>query len=285
MKFLFKIENAINASLIRLGNRMLQLLGALIPAKLRGWMHQLLSRRQHYKNQIKQSPALLKALALELLPKLKTLLQTINIKQKLQHTYGQALAEYNSKKAQQLGHLKKVVMVPVLLFSKWLEGLSVGQSLLLLSFSAASMLAGLNIVSTSQRMTGQKDTGRTPASLEEEVAYDRPGYYKEKTKHLSVTNLRLPVYVAEVNELKSVDIDFTATVSTRRARQFLDKNEWQLRDHLISEMEPLIASFPLEDEGKEVIRHKIHAEINEFLKLHNIDGQVTKLRLTYILAN
>jgi flagellar basal body-associated protein FliL len=50
-------------------------------------------------------------------------------------------------------------------------------------------------------------------------------------------------------------------------------------------LEPILPSLPLDDEGKEIIRQKLINEINQFLKKHNIEGHVEEVRITYILAN
>lgn len=286
MNLLEKIELIINTFLLRLGNLIGQGFLAIIPAPLKRGIYRVTHQREQILLQLKQAPAQLKAASLRVIPQIRPFLQSLNLKQKLKHTYQEALRDYQIQKSAQINNLKKFALAPVLIISKWLQGLSAGQTLLLLSFSAASFLAGINIFFTSQRMLGQQhDASRAPASTPEDITYDRATYYKENTRHFNLSNLRLPVYVAELNELKSVDIDFTAIVSNRQSRQFLEKHEFQLRDHLILEMEPLIASFPLLDEGKEVIRDKVHQEINLFLQAHKIQGEVSKLRLTYILAN
>jgi flagellar basal body-associated protein FliL len=284
MNFLSKIENAINAFLLRVGALLLKLVHTIMPKGLAHYWQQLMLRKEQWLALAKQSPALVKTWAMAAVPRLKSFLQSLDLKSKFQRTYQDALTDYQSKKTQRLGRLRKIVLAPVIIISKWLEGLSATQAVVLMTFSAASFLAGIYIISSTRQLASHGE-GRTPASLEDEVTFDRPAYYKEQRKHFKLTNMRLPVYVAKVNELKSVDVDFTAIVSNRRARFFLEKKEFQLRDHLISQMEPLVAEFPLVEEGKEVVRDKLEEEINLFLKLHNVEGHVTKLRLTYILAN
>jgi hypothetical protein len=58
-----------------------------------------------------------------------------------------------------------------------------------------------------------------------------------------------------------------------------------MRDHLILEMEPSVASFPLTEEGKEIIRQKLSTEIDVFLESHKITGHVEEIKVVYILAN
>jgi len=65
----------------------------------------------------------------------------------------------------------------------------------------------------------------------------------------------------------------------------LEKLEFQLRDHLILNVEPMLASFPLEEEGKQILREKLTMEINDFLSERKIVGEVKEIKLIYILAN
>jgi hypothetical protein len=175
--------------------------------------------------------------------------------------------------------------MPFLVVAQWVQGLSPAQALLLLGFSGASILSVIGIGFSGHKLAkNHLDDGRAPASVDE-ILYERPGYYKKQTRHFEVSNFRLPVYVAQVNEVRSVDIDFTATMSNRNAKMYLEKREFQLRDHLINNIEPSVSSFPLEEEGKEIIRKKVWMEINDYLKENKIEGEVTELKITYVLAN
>jgi flagellar basal body-associated protein FliL len=226
------------------------------------------------KNKAKSSIALIQAVS--------------KIKDHLKETYTAAMSQYQDKKPKSaLDKLQRTLMTPVLMISRWLSGLSTTQSLVLLTFTAASFLSGVEVIFSGKRLVNQHiEASRDPASLvEEDVAYERPEYYKKQTRHFEVNNLRLPVYIGDVNDLRSIDVDFIATVSNREARMYLEKHEFQFRDHLINEVEPMLASFPLEDEGKEILRQKLEKEINAYIKLNGLTGWVTDLKLTYILAN
>jgi flagellar basal body-associated protein FliL len=89
----------------------------------------------------------------------------------------------------------------------------------------------------------------------------------------------------KLNEIRSIDIDFSATMSSRMSRMKLAKMEFELRDHLILNVEPMVASFPLEEEGKEILRKKLTLEINDFMIANKIEGEVQEIKLIYILGN
>lgn len=274
MDFLFKLENLINALILKIGARIL----ALIPEKIKAFFERLPELAMKLIAFAKALPAFLKTK----LPGLKS--WALNYKETIIEPLKEGLKKYNAGQKEKAGQMKVIFLAPFLIVSQWLKGLTVPQSLLLMFFTGASVLSGISIISSSSRLMQDQDAGRAPAS-EDEVSYDRPVYYKKDTKHVTFSNLRLPVYIPEVNQLRSVDIDFTATMSTRESKIFLEKMEFQIRDHLILEIEPSIASFPLTEEGKEIIRHKLARELDFFLKTHKVNGFVEDMKVVYILAN
>jgi flagellar basal body-associated protein FliL len=281
MNLLVKIENAINYLLTRLG----RMLSKLVPNSVTALLARISGLISGCLLWIKGLPARGLVWAKNKLITLKALLG-YDFKGKLKASYAQALNHFEHHHPQmKITRLKKIILTPFFYLSSWLKGLSVTQTMLLLTFSAGSLLAGINIVFSGKRIMSEVASSRAPASVEANVDYERPAYYKLETRHLGITNLRLPVYIGDVNELKSVDIDFTVTLSNRKLRQFISAHEWQLRDHFILQVEPLVATFPLEDEGKEILRQKLFDEMNIFIKNQGAEGKVEDLQLTYILAN
>lgn len=283
MNFIVKIENAINFLLNKLGELMLK----IVPAPVKTVFAKIAAVFAWLSQQIKNLPSISKTFLISFIGKTKSTALGFNYKAALLDTYKKAMAQYKEKSPEKAGKFGTVLLTPFLMIGQWLKGLSAAQSMLLLAFSCASVLSVIGIGFSGHKLMNShgEEEGRTPASVPEEVAYERPDYYKKQTKHLDLTNLRLPVYVAQVNEIRSVDIDFTATMTNRHARMFLEKHEFQLRDHLILQLEPSVASFPLEEEGKEIIRRKLLTEVNDFLKQNEIEGEVTELKITYVLAN
>ncbi|MCM2350899.1 MAG: hypothetical protein NDI69_12825 [Bacteriovoracaceae bacterium] len=280
MDLLVKIENAINFLLIKLTELMLKAMPKSVRTFFRNVNHCWVQFLVHFKS----LPELAKKWLLLFIQKTKSYIASVSFKEALKETYQTAITQYKTRKASQVGKLKTFFLTPFLIMGQWLQGLSASQSMLLLTFSAASFLAVVGIGFSSKKMLNTGEAQRAPASAEE-ILYERPDYYKKSSRHLEITNLRLPVYIPEVNEIRSVDIDFTATLSNRYSRAYLEKHEFHLRDHLILQIEPSVASFPLLEEGKQIIRHKLLMEINDFLKMNKIDGEVTDLKITYILAN
>lgn len=287
MNLLDKIENAINKLLFLLGSLVVSFLKKILPKPfIRGFFY-LKIKFQRSLRFLKLLPKRFLQWILEGFQNQKSHLLTFNYKEKIKETYTQALEQYKEKnQSAKTSKLKTIFMTPFLIIGQWLKGLSPGQSLMLLSFTAASFLAAVNMIFSGQRLIDHHmGRSRAPASVEEEILYERPAYYKGQTRHFDFTSLRLPVYFANVNELKSVDVDFTAILSNRMSRMQLEKLEFQLRDHFILEVEPVVASFPLEEEGREIIRQKLLTEVNRFIQSRKIEGEAIDLEITYVLAN
>lgn len=281
MNLLEKFENAINFLLLRLG----ELIVKSIPAPLKALWRKIEVALIWLSANFKQLPDITKKTLISFIGNSKKAAIGFNYKAALKDTYKKAMSQAKET-SPGLGQLSTLLLTPFLMMSQWLKGLSAAQALLLMSFSMGSVLAVIGIGFSGHKLANNHlDAGRAPASVEESVKYQRPDYYKKQTRHFEVTNLRLPVYVAKVNEIRSVDIDFTATMTNRNAKVFLEKHEFHLRDHLILQIEPSVASFPLEEEGKEIMRRKLLIEINEFLKQSEIEGEVVELKITYVLAN
>jgi hypothetical protein len=278
MGFLEKIETFINALLIRLG----WLIWKIIPRPIKVLITFIQELHQRLSFLLKRIPHDSLRFGKYFFKKLIQMLlwaksKTISGKEKSIEILKTISVPGSNK-------FKTFLLLPWFIITRWLKDLSASQTIMLLCFTAGSTLAIISIGFSGQRMLKHISNSRVPASIEE-ITYDRPEYYKKHTRHVQISNLRLPVYVAKVNEIKSVDIDFVATMSNRQTRIFLEKHDFQLRDHLVLQVEPSVATFPLVAEGKEIIKLKLIEEINLFLKNNKVDGEVTEIKITFVLAN
>jgi hypothetical protein len=281
MGLIERLETLINNLIFKL----LEFLWRLVPSPIKKIVEKYKNLKERFISFIKNIPSLLKKYIPILINKAKTKVSTTNFRPEIFDEIKVILDEY-TKNNKNAGKFKKIIILPWIIASKWFDDLSAAQTLGMLIFSAASILAVIGIGFSGQKIANlQREASRVPASVEEEVPYARPVYYKKQTRHVQISNLRLPVYFANINEVKSVDIDFVATTSNRETKMFLDKHDFQLRDHLILQVEPSVAAFPLEEEGKDIIRKRLIQELNDFLKTYEIDGSVSEIRITYVLAN
>lgn len=189
-----------------------------------------------------------------------------------------------SKEHSPLTAFLRAVGAPFAFLYRWAASLSPSQFLLLTTFSLASFLSVVGIAINSSRILNKNDATRAPASVSEDE-YNRPAYHKRDKREFTVTNVKLPVYVEGVAELKALLIDFTATATNRSLRNWMDKHEFQLRDHLLLTLEPVLPAFPLTDEGRVMLSDKLRDEINIFIQQSSPEeGRITDVRLIHILT-
>lgn len=281
MNFLAKIENAINFLLIKLTELILK----FVPASVKNFYSKMTSLPESFIRLLKNIPQKLPVWKTFFMEKVLGLVSLQDIREGIKNSYQRAREQYESQKAARGNNFISKLKMPYLMMAALLQGLSFNQSATLMTLTFASILAAVQITHTGMKLLApETDVDRTPASSEENL-YDRPEYYKETKRQVTFTSYRLHVYAGGVNDLKTVDIDFTVTVNNRFGRMFLDKREFQLRDHLIHGIEPIEASFPLEIEGKEILRQKLILELNGYLKKHKVEAEVQDVQITYILVN
>ena len=62
-------------------------------------------------------------------------------------------------------------------------------------------------------------------------------------------------------------------------------NENLIKNQLNGSVEPIVPSFPLEEEGKRIIKLKLKEEINNLVKKLKIQGSISKVYIDNVLAN
>ena len=128
--------------------------------------------------------------------------------------------------------------------------------------------------------------GRKPASEFEQKSTlkRRPVYYKQETRHYEIKQMRIPVYIEAQNSVKIFEVDVTIEASNRFVRRFFSENENLIRDRMLSTTEPMVHNFPLTDEGKQVMKEKITHELDQFIKENEMEGDVSQIYFTAIVA-
>lgn len=273
MKFLIKIENKINEALLKLGSFILLLLKKLIPQKL----------SEFYFIKSQEIQGKITFLKRREFPKPK-----IDIKKKINalKAYQQELVNFlkESKNQKLFSRFKFLLKKPYLVYQTWSDALAPEHKFLLYSFTILSAISTFAILGNLSEIASNSSPGRKPASVKIDP-YKRPDYYKQNTKEAVINNFKLPVYVEEAGKLKGVTVEFNILASNRFTRLYITKNEFAVRDYLISRIELLEASLPLSQEGKVIITNKIHQELNQFLKKRQVSGKVLSVHLVYVLAH
>ena len=128
-----------------------------------------------------------------------------------------------------------------------------------------------------------QNPNRSPASVQQ---YDyRPEYKTFQSRTHKVMNMKVPVEVESVREISSITIDFTIRTTTRFSKLFLENYEYKLKDYFFTTVEPVISDFPLESEGKDVLKEKITEEVNNFLRENAVEGTVEEVEIVFIVAS
>ncbi len=216
----------------------------------------------------------------------KKTIATYPIKEKISEWQKVLQEEAKRKKNDGIvGKLTRPFILLGLYLKNWLDSLSPGHVVLLFVFTVGSILSTMLVVENSKKIALLEDGGaRAPASVEEEKI-KRPVYYKKQTRDFEIMAVKIPVYFADLNEYRSVMVDFSIILTNRNSKLYLADNEQILRDHIIMNVEPTIAAFNLQSEGKEIIREKLKYEVSEFLKLNNVEGSVEEVKIIYLLAH
>lgn len=112
----------------------------------------------------------------------------------------------------------------------------------------------------------------------------RSPYHKISQKQFEIINLHFPVFQTEQPKPMYFSVDLVIELSSRYAAKYLRNYEMELRDHILRKIHPIVPQFPLEPEGKEVIRTKMRLEIEAFLKANNVDADVNDVHILSVMA-
>jgi hypothetical protein len=179
------------------------------------------------------------------------------------------------------GKLKKIFSPILLKFETWYNKLSPKATMFLLLGGIIATLASFQIYLEVQKVYAKVNKEKTsaPSAVEQEQANypPRAKYYKETEKQFEVNGVRMPVYIETVTASKSLIFDLTLVASNRYTKEYFLKKEHLIKDRLNSTIEPVIPTFPLTAEGKQILRTKIRLELNKLIKDLKIQGKVDKV--------
>lgn len=130
---------------------------------------------------------------------------------------------------------------------------------------------------------------RMPASVEVDHAPKRPTYYRIEEHQYDLKNIYIPVYKYNRDgtsfvKMKALNADFKVTLSNRYAREFLLQNNVEFLDRLNASFEPMLKQFPIQDEGRNVLKGKIGYEIDSFLKEKGVEGKASVVSVERLMS-
>ncbi len=280
MKFLGKIEDLLNRLLLAAGAAICGALKKICPAPLAAFWEKYPARAWRW---VVGMPARTKAA-------LKELKDAPKLKVDYKGLFSQALEAGKKAYAAHSGGSPlrgalSALAAPFAFLYNWASELSAAHFMLLASATFASVLAVVGITLSSQRILERVFPGRAPASVEEADPYDRPEYYKRETRIANYNNLKIPVYVQGVEAMRALVIDFSVTASNRSTKKWIERYEFEVRDHLVMHLEPVLPEFPLTNEGRAMLAEKLRDELNEFLRQNQVEGHVEAVHIVYVLGH
>ena len=162
----------------------------------------------------------------------------------------------------------------------------------ILTFTVVTMAFSITSVSIYQESKEISDKAkekvREPASVGDTMkrsAWTRSKYRHHQNKMLHLSSVSVPVYIENRKGMQSLKIDFTFVTNNRYTTKYFTKieNEYLIRDRLNKSLLPVIPEFPMEQEGKKIIKTKIKAEINKLINDLKIEGKVENIYIKSIL--
>lgn len=188
----------------------------------------------------------------------------------------------NKAPKESMKQFMKLLMSPLTSLLNKINSMEPSKAIMAICLSAFLFLSIMQIIVSGSRIY---DKTRGPASVMEEVQLPvRPSYYKLDQKQISLNQVKFPVYSQGRNSIQFLSVDFELDLSNRHIVIYLQDHEANLRDHLINNTEPIDPIFSLEKEGKSIIKEKVQKEINSFLKLKNVRGEVNSVNIIYLLG-
>ncbi len=113
----------------------------------------------------------------------------------------------------------------------------------------------------------------------------RPSYYRQTEKIVSVKEVSLQIFLDDTRRNRQVYFDFSLLTTNRNTVLFIKDHEVQLKDHLNSNIEPILHRLLQEEEGRSIIKDKIKSEINEFLEKQKVEGKVQEVYIDSLISS
>lgn len=118
-----------------------------------------------------------------------------------------------------------------------------------------------------------------------QVLSARPVYYRLSERMLAIEDINLQLFLEDTRRNKQAWIDFSIQASNRNVILYLKEHDVELKDHLSTNVEPIIPQLPVEDEGRQIIKDKLKSEINQFLEKNKIEGNILEIYIDYLIVS
>ncbi len=153
----------------------------------------------------------------------------------------------------------------------------------------AFSLTGISVYQNIQEINEKNNPKKTRevASVDEEFRkqWSRSSFRNAHDRTIFLRGVDIPIYIKNRDGMKSLLIDVRLETSNRYTAKFfyIPKNEVLIRDRLNSSLQAVVPDFPLQPEGKKIIKEKVRLEVNKLIEELKIEGNVDKVYIHSIL--
>jgi len=294
MKFWIKIEALLNKILVSLGGTTNALISKLTPDKVKKSIATTKSKTSTLKTSTKETITTKVTKSKEwTVSKVSKTKETVE-KTKTAATSAVASAksyDWKSLDAQKVIAAVLLVFGPILLkFKSWYATLKPATILTATVSLVAFSLTGITVYQQTQEIQDKTapEVVREPGSYSDTMKRDRLArskYRHSKEKRISLADVNIPVYIENRKGMQSLKIDFTFEADNRYVAKYFTiiENEYLIRDRLNRTVQPIVPTFPMEAEGKKVLKDKLKVELNNLIKDLKIKGQIKEIYIHSIL--
>jgi hypothetical protein len=135
-----------------------------------------------------------------------------------------------------------------------------------ITFCVIAILTGITVFDATKEIyhkeAAKKPKDRKIASETEDQVRGLPYFYKLQQRTSQLTHLKLPVFLENTGRYKNLLIDISIIFKTVTSKKFFDQHQHLFLDKIQTGLEPIIPSFPIKPEGKEILRQKIKMEFD-----------------------
>jgi hypothetical protein len=167
----------------------------------------------------------------------------------------------------------------------YIIGISILSSLILFSAILYNPINNIYKKKTNKDLISSE---KSKQKGEQQIDYiERTSYFKREKKQFTIRDIDLPIYVESVNSIKMLTLDFTIEGDNKYIAAFFkgSRNENLIKNQLIGSVHPIVPTFPLGEEGKRILKHKLKKEMNALIKKLDIKGYISNVYINNILAN
>ncbi|MCY4643295.1 MAG: flagellar basal body-associated FliL family protein [Bacteriovoracales bacterium] len=114
----------------------------------------------------------------------------------------------------------------------------------------------------------------------------RPPYFRAERKQTYLSSLEVPIYFQKSpSRVYSLRVEFIFETSNRYLKRYIENHEHEIRDCILTSLEPITQEFVLTKEGFGVIKLKVLDELNKLISKKKIKGRIKNVSIDQVLSS